>query len=752
MEQLVNKNNTYDNNVQNDEYYFSNIIKSRGISSNDCWRDAHKDNLLDSHSKQYRVNNNQKSGVRFNKYTASSETVANFFKYLNVKFNINNEKHHPHEYLAMARQILEAKVIKRYSNLKCYDIGSGRRYLDDNNVWKNTPNTCAMDQLRHMDILNYKKVNEQYQGCECFFQDCQHYKQCDYLLSVDSSYYDGVFEKICNVVSTENMNAFLILNVFNDKLDKSQIIVNDTLQGCYEIKDNIVYMQVIGNSQVYNHRLSPINALYYTDSIAMNNCAFYVTERVKYSNVHYICVFVGKLIGNELVKCLSIPSCENDNLVKSQQVVQPIKPLTVKQMEVKHEATLTIEKSAKAWMERIKQDAIIPDEMNPTHVEVENYQIINKDQFVNIDPSQHIYHIKTTNLDDYVISFETNAVYGGKAGSKLKVIMFSSQLSSIRTKILLKRRINKQQTIAEQYAELTGMIKDTIISVCAGRKELYQPDLILFFTCYFLAEVKALEAASQSIAHMSEKGMSNEVLDQTQFYINKCRNSIRSQNLIKTDPGKGIYLLPASCLTKNTSDKTLIPLRLHDPITVEVPKITYNPITVIDHYLAKYVNWTTKNYYIYICRFIPLFVLALAILGFSGLFDISEFNTVTTGLVMLALTGIAVFIAYMSAPVNYAHPQFVDVILGNDAYENTVKRVGQSRFSTQEKDINREVVDLDEKTSNCVKDRNRNVNPLDTSTHLVNKTINEILPGRYTVNDLINKFAFDSCSDTDSDM
>lgn len=134
-------------------------------------------------------------------------------------------------------------------------------------------------------------------GCECDFTKCEHFNTVDYkiILSIDSSYYGGVFDKIIeHLGNNDQLHAYLGFHVFGEKEGRYPISVCGKQEGEYFIRGNDVSMEVKGNPTVYNHKVHPLNHLYWQNSTIIKRgdikVIAAVERRAKFDHSHYILV------------------------------------------------------------------------------------------------------------------------------------------------------------------------------------------------------------------------------------------------------------------------------------------------------------------------------------------------------------------------------------------------------------------------------------------------------------------------------
>lgn len=269
--------------------------------------------------------------------TMQQEFLLNLF---NRQVILNKERNtHPHMMLAQIRRQFEFEVTLEMYPLKIVDIGAGTRSLNMglSHVYNIQPILSAADRLREIKRLKARRLDSfrSRWACSCNVVDCKHIAHtpdqsglvADVYLSIDSSYYDGVFDEICSLVLKHDKQAFLAFHAFDiTNLGRHDITVAGTTEGWYYLDSKTVEMQVFGNPCSYKHKIHPLNDLFYTSTCVKNGVYFAVIKCADFGTSKYLLVQAvpadpnvnekghdPTLLHNQLKE---VPKAPNDKLVE----------------------------------------------------------------------------------------------------------------------------------------------------------------------------------------------------------------------------------------------------------------------------------------------------------------------------------------------------------------------------------------------------------------------------------------------------
>lgn len=218
------------------------------------------------------------------------------------------ENLHPHIMLAQLRRFYELEVTLGMYPLPTFDVGAGSRSLQYGltHVFSNQPNMSTADYFRYAKRSQYINAYNQHLACEHNITECDHFTEfCNMnipriILSIDSTYYEGVLDTICRKIANQpdhTLICYLAFHVFDLEYPESDITVADHLEGSYQIdvKLNQVRMSVIGNGVEYVHNIHPLNDMYHNKTAIYQNCFISVVRRADFEHSAYIKVQVVKL-------------------------------------------------------------------------------------------------------------------------------------------------------------------------------------------------------------------------------------------------------------------------------------------------------------------------------------------------------------------------------------------------------------------------------------------------------------------------
>lgn len=233
--------------------------------------------------------------------TMQQEFLLNLF---NRQVVLNKERNtHPHMMLAQIRRQFEFEVTLEMYPLKIVDIGAGTRSLNMglSHVYNIQPVLSAADRLREIKRLRARRLDSfrSRWACSCSVTECKHIAHepnqpglvADVYLSIDSSYYDGVFEEICKLVTKHDKQAFLAFHAFDiANTGRHNLVVAGNTEGWYNLTRDTVEMQVFGNPCSYKHKIHPLNDLYYTSTCVKNGVFFAVIKCADFGTSKYLLV------------------------------------------------------------------------------------------------------------------------------------------------------------------------------------------------------------------------------------------------------------------------------------------------------------------------------------------------------------------------------------------------------------------------------------------------------------------------------
>lgn len=230
---------------------------------------------------------------------------------------------HPHANLAQLRRQYEFEITLGMFPLVVADIGAGTRSLSYGltNVYNIMPVLSSADKGRQIKRLKAMKRDPFLESwcCQCKFPACRHINcngdgegiNPDILLSIDSSYYDGVLDAICDIVSKQDKTAFVAFHAFDLNVRASVISFAGKVEGQYTLFKNNnqdwVEMTVKGNPCAYTHKVHPLNSLYTKSALVYNGCYCTVIKAAKFDSSAYLLV--------QLVQAQTVS--ENANLTSS---------------------------------------------------------------------------------------------------------------------------------------------------------------------------------------------------------------------------------------------------------------------------------------------------------------------------------------------------------------------------------------------------------------------------------------------------
>lgn len=214
---------------------------------------------------------------------------------------------HPHMCLAQLRRQFEFEVTLNCAPQIIFDIGAGCRSIKYGltHVFNNQPILSGADRLRNCKRKTALAIDPFMRlfQCSCPIAECEHIVLTeddkhnkdkvdpDILLSIDSSYYPTVYDFIVKyLVNNQDKTAYLAFHVFDEAVKHSTITIAGSTEGEYSIYKDNVKMRVYGNPCVYEHKIHPLNDLYWQSAVLKDRIYFTVVKAASFEHSKYLLV------------------------------------------------------------------------------------------------------------------------------------------------------------------------------------------------------------------------------------------------------------------------------------------------------------------------------------------------------------------------------------------------------------------------------------------------------------------------------